>query len=75
MFKRIWERWKKIAKKIGDFNARLILTIFYFILLAPLALVVRRSDPLGLKKNKTTGWQEKTASRKGTPHEQALQQF
>lgn len=74
MFKRIWERWKKIAKKIGDFNARVILTIFYFILLAPLALVVRRSDPLGLKKNKTIGWQEKAAG-KGTPHERALQQF
>lgn len=74
MFKRIWERWKKIAKKIGDFNARVILTIFYFILLAPLALVVRRSDPLGLKKNKIIGWQEKAAA-KGTPHERALQQF
>lgn len=73
MFKRIWEGWKKIAKKIGDFNARLILTIFYFILLAPLALVVRRSDPLGLTKNKTKGWHEKAVP-KGTPHERALQQ-
>lgn len=73
MFKRIWEGWKKIAKKIGDFNARLILTIFYFVLLAPLALIVRRSDPLGLKKNKAKGWVEKEPAN-GTPHERALQQ-
>jgi hypothetical protein len=74
MLKRIWEGWKRIAKKIGDFNARLVLTLFYFILLAPLALIVRRSDPLGLKKNKQTGWLEKVEG-KGTPHDRALRQF
>jgi hypothetical protein len=73
MFKKIWEAWKKIAKKIGEFNARVILTIFYFILLAPLALVVRRSDPMGIRKNKKGGWVPR-AEPKGTPHERALQQ-
>jgi hypothetical protein len=74
MLKKIWEGWKKIAKKIGEFNARVILTIFYFVLLAPLALVVRRSDPMGIWKHKKHGWSEKPAP-KGTPKERALQQF
>lgn len=54
ILRRVWKGWKKIARKIGDFNARVILTIFYFILLLPFALLVKFfTDPLGIKKNKS----------------------
>ena len=57
IFRRAWEGWKKIARKIGDFNARVILTIFYFILLMPFALLVRLfTDPLEIKKKAHKGW-------------------
>jgi len=51
----LWQGWKSVAHKIGDFQARLILTIFYFVVLAPFAMGVRIfSDPLQLKSRK--GW-------------------
>ena len=53
----LWAAWKRIARKIGDFQARVLLTIFYFLLLAPFAMIVRRtSDPLTLKPGAQRGW-------------------
>ncbi len=53
----LWAAWKRVARKIGDFQARVLLTIFYFVLLAPFALLVRRtSDPLALKAGAQRGW-------------------
>jgi hypothetical protein len=49
--KRLWQRWVEIAKKIGDFQARLLLTLFYLVLVLPLGMIVRLFlDPLSLKK-------------------------
>lgn len=54
---RLWRGWKRVGKKIGDFQARLLLTAFYFLLIAPFALVVRwASDPLALKPASPRGW-------------------
>jgi hypothetical protein len=51
MIKRAWEGWKKIARKIGNFQARVILTIFYGVLLMPFGLAARFfSDPLRIKR-------------------------
>jgi hypothetical protein len=72
MFKNIWEWWKKVAKKIGDFNSRLILTVFYFIFITPISIPVKLKDPLGIK-NKKQSWLPKQTS-EGTPMEQALRQ-
>jgi hypothetical protein len=53
--RRLWEGWKRVGRKIGDFQARLLLTVFYFVILAPFALVMRcLADPLGLKR--PGGW-------------------
>jgi hypothetical protein len=55
--KELWAAWKRIARKIGDFQARVLLTIFYFVLLAPFALIMRRtSDPLAMKAGAQRGW-------------------
>ncbi len=40
--KKVWEGWKAIAKRIGDFNARLILTLFYFLIVGFFSLLVGR---------------------------------
>jgi hypothetical protein len=73
--KNLWKWWKRVARKIGDFQARIILTIFYFIILGPFALAVRLwSDPLAIKTSTTRGWHPK-ADGKGAPMEQAAKQF
>ena len=57
MPRRLWEWWKRVGKKIGDFQARLLLSFFYFVIIAPFSLVVRwGSDPLSLKPNTPRGW-------------------
>ena len=72
--KKLWENWKKLAKKIGDFQARLILTVLYFVIVAPFALIVRfAADPLSIKPHQE-GWRAK-AETKGSPVERALNQF
>jgi hypothetical protein len=61
--RRLWRGWKRVGKKIGDVQARLLLTLFYFVLVAPCALVVRAtSDPLSLRPTSPRGWRERPAS-------------
>ncbi len=48
VWRRIWERWKVIAHAIGTFQARLILSVLYLVILPPFALIRRLgADPLG----------------------------
>lgn len=54
----LWEGWKRVAKKIGNFQARVLLAVFYFTLFCPFALAVRwSSDPLAIKARAPRGWQ------------------
>lgn len=47
---RLWERWKVIAHIIGNFQARVLLTVFYFVIVPPFALIVKLvRDPLSLR--------------------------
>ena len=47
---RAWARWKRIAHAIGNFQARVILTVFYFVVVPPFALVLKVwKDPLALR--------------------------
>jgi len=55
--RRVWEGWKRIAHKIGVFQTRVIMTIFYFLLVLPLGLILRVvRDPLNLKHPEGTNW-------------------
>ena len=46
----VWERWKVVAHVIGNFQARVLLTVFYFLIVPPFALVVKLAkDPMGLR--------------------------
>jgi hypothetical protein len=71
---RFWTKWKSIAHKIGNFQARLILVLFYFLILAPFALLVKRSDPLGIKKNSPHGWLDRAPETR-PPLEKAIRQW
>lgn len=74
-FRSLWERWKRVARKIGDFQARFLLTGFYLIFIGPFALLIRwRADPLGIKSRTPRGWLP-CATRKGSPMERATEQF
>lgn len=56
----LWEKWKVVARRIGDFQARVLLSIFYFTVLAPFALGVKMfSDPLRLRATGGSGWTER----------------
>ena len=75
MMKNIWKKWQGAARKIGDFQARVILTLLYFIVIGPFALIVRwGADPLSLKKGEQRGWRMKSDV-EGPPMKRAMNQF
>lgn len=57
-FKFLWQRWHRLAEAIGNFQARVLLTGFYFLIVMPFALGVRLcSDPLRIKVQPSrSGW-------------------
>jgi hypothetical protein len=75
-WRRAWEGWKHVAKKIGNFQARVILMILYFVVLAPLGFAFHWAvDPLGIKPNTThAGWRSRPDD-ESSPMERAQQQF
>jgi hypothetical protein len=51
---RAWRSWKRIAQKIGDVQARLLLTVFYVVLMFPFGIAVLLFfDPLRVKRRPT----------------------
>ena len=58
--KRLWKWWVPRAHRIGNFQARLILTIFYFTMFMPFAILVKLfTDPLRIKPKTPKGWIER----------------
>jgi len=54
--KQIWAAWSKLMHIIGNFQARVILTIMYAILVLPFGVATRLfGDPLRIK-TMPTGW-------------------
>jgi hypothetical protein len=50
ILKLAWQKWKAFAHVLGNFQARVLLTVFYFLLVGPVGLVLKwRSDPLKLR--------------------------
>jgi saxitoxin biosynthesis operon SxtJ-like protein len=57
LLKIAWEKWKIFGHKVGNFQARIILGVFYFIVLCPFAAVVKfLSKPLRLKISHVSNW-------------------
>jgi hypothetical protein len=75
MLSRLWARWKVIARKIGDVQSRLLLCVFYFVILAPFGVAVRLlSDPLRLGREGSSHWRP-LARRVAAPQDHARRQF
>jgi hypothetical protein len=54
MLKRVWQTWKQAAHAVGTFQARVLLTVFYAVLVLPFGIVVRLfSDSLRIKSRPT----------------------
>ena len=48
--RRLWDGWKRIAKKVGNFQARVLLTVLYAVVILPFGLAVRIfGDPLRIR--------------------------
>lgn len=73
--KAVWARWNVIAHKIGNFQARAFLSLFYFVVLAPFALGVKIfCDPLRLRPDSALGWLKRVTA-EGDPMTEAERQF
>lgn len=56
----IWKYWRRFGQFMGNWVGRVVLTIFYFTIFVPFALVVRLfQDPLALKQA-PLNWVERT---------------
>ena len=74
-FSKFLEAWKRVGRRIGDAQARILLTLFYLLIVGPFALMVRwGADPLGIKSSRPRGWIPRTDSDK-SPMKRALEQF
>ena len=75
LLKILWARWKIIGHKIGNFQARILLSAFYFVVVGVFA--VGRNifcDPLNLRPGKAKSWLERAGS-DGDPSISARRQF
>ena len=54
---KLWSKWLNFANIIGNINMTILLSLIYFLLLAPMAIVFKLgSDPLRLKKPEIITW-------------------
>jgi len=52
-----WARWKAVGQRLAELQARVVLTICYFLVIPPFAALLRMtSDPLAIKPTSTRGW-------------------
>jgi len=55
-----WSRWKALSKKAADLQARIVLTVFYFTVVAPFGLIrTFGADALSIKKDHPRAWLER----------------
>jgi hypothetical protein len=51
VLRQAWAKWKSITRRLATFQARLLLTIFYGLVVLPFGLLTRVfADPLRIKK-------------------------
>lgn len=56
-WKRAWKAWLRLATLIGDFQARVVLSLFYFVVVLPFGMAIRFfADPLGIKGRRQSTW-------------------
>ena len=76
MLRALWRGWLVVAKKIGQLQSFLILTLVYFVVIAPFAVATRLlGDPLGLLAGPAWRAPERRPGGATTPLGVARQQF
>jgi hypothetical protein len=54
LLKQLWKKWRAFGQVMGDFVARIFMTVFYFTVAIPFGIGVRVfKDPLHLKSQQT----------------------
>ena len=49
--KELWKTWRLFSRKTGAFQSRVLLSLFYFIFLTPIGLIIKIfSDPLNINR-------------------------
>ncbi len=57
LFKKLWQSWKDFSKRIGSFQSRIILSLFFFIFILPFAIALKMiSDPLRIKQQSSKSY-------------------
>ena len=75
LLRALWEAWKIVAHAIGRVQARVVFSLFYVVLLGPVALVLRLvADPLRHRHPTESNWRER-AAQAGDPWVGARRQF
>ena len=55
--RRAWAGWKRFARRLADFQGRVLLTLLYVVLVVPVGLVLRLvADPLRRRQPRTSNW-------------------
>jgi opacity protein-like surface antigen len=65
IFRRLWQRWTGFSKRMGSFQSRVMLSLFFFVVVSPAAVLSKAfGDPLQIKRKKTleTYWSDRTQS-------------
>src|SRR3989338_1451741 len=64
ILRKIWQGWKIFAKTLGKINTLILLTLFLFLILGPIALI-KKIPRLFLKKRfQNTFWVKKESEKK-----------
>lgn len=55
-----WHRWREFAVRFGNFQSRIIMGFFYFLVVPPFALLSRLTrDPVGSRRSGESFWLER----------------
>lgn len=70
----IWAAWKRAAHVVGRFQTRVIITLFYCLILSPVGLLMRLCgwDPLESRKSKAARGTNWKAVKDGEPDHESL---
>jgi hypothetical protein len=61
LIKDFWEGWRAFGQFLGNWLARVVLTVFYFTILVPFGVGVRLfADPLAIKNQPDKLWRSRT---------------
>ena len=66
--KSFWSRVIVFTERFGQMLSRIVLSILYVLCFAPVAFLVRASDPLDIRKWRSTSWNRWTSKNDDLDH-------